>query len=228
MRLLWSRNCLPVYLCFARFPIRPRSEQCCTFSIGYPELPASSANRLRTTRFPFSLVCEVQCAWGSSVRSSTERSGSSRAFTIMELSTICLRMRRAPPDTATLPAKEPRRTYLARLIAADTGTPAPDAERRVEYFGVHGRCGCLAPAPSPRGQQPSVLVAIAMDGSPSPISWIGVLSLARGGRSNQFRTNDANLGHKPGDHELSIAPVIARKLGEHPEKHQLNDQWRSK
>jgi hypothetical protein len=105
---------------------------------------------------------------------------------------------------------------------------APDAERRVEYFGVHGRCGCLAPAPSPRGQQPSVLVAIAMDGSPSPISWIGVLSLARGGHSNQFRTNDANLGHKPGDHELSIAPVIARKLGEHPEKHQLNDQWRSK
>jgi hypothetical protein len=39
-----------------------------------------------------------------------------------------------------------------------------------------------------------VLVAIAMDGSPSPISWIGVLSLARGGRSNQFRTNGANLG----------------------------------
>jgi hypothetical protein len=40
--------------------------------------------------------------------------------------------------------------------------------------------------------------------------------------------NSALMTHKPGDHELSIAPVIARKLGEHPEKHQLNDQWRSK
>ena len=190
MRLLWSRNCLPVYFCFARIPIRPRSEQCCTFSIGYPELPASSANRLRTTRFPFSLVCEVQCAWGSSVRSSTERSGSSRAFTIMELSTICLRMRRAPPDTATLPAKEPRRTYLARLIAADTGTPAPDAERRVEYFGVHGRCGCFTGAIA--AWAAAISAGRYRDGrEPIPISWIGVLSLARGGRSNQFRTNNS-------------------------------------
>ena len=105
------------------------------------------------------------------------------------------------------------RAYLARLVAADTGTPAPDAERRVDEVAARvkqdisrargsavilafmaGAAACSAP--SPRGQQPSVLVAIAMDGSPSPISWIGVLSLARGGPSNQFRTNDANLGHK--------------------------------
>ena len=52
-------------------------------------------------------------------------------------------------------------------------------------------------APSPRGQQPSLLVAIAMDGSLFPISWIGVLSLARAERSNQFRTDDPPIGSKP-------------------------------
>ena len=35
---------------------------------------------------------------------------------------------------------------------------------------------------------------------PIPYSWIGVLSFARGGRSNQFRTNDAKLG--PSDYDF--------------------------
>ena len=109
------------------------------------------------------------------------------------------------------------RTYLARLIAADTGTSAPDAERRVDEVAARVRqdisrarssaviLAFMAGVAALLGAIVAWAAAISAgryrDGrEPIPYLLDWSIEFARGGRSNQFRTNDAKLG--PSDYDF--------------------------